>query len=138
MPTYKHACPYCGKFIDKIVAACPYCGVVEPFSPKRCQACRKIVEDPAWIVCPSCGASLIAPPPGATTATGTGSPAKAQPAATATTATQPAAAPAAPLPPLNPEAATPVLKSAGPCGGCGAPLPAGARFCTICGTMAAG
>jgi predicted amidophosphoribosyltransferase len=29
-----------------------------------------------------------------------------------------------------------VLKSAGACSGCGAPLPAGARFCTICGTVA--
>jgi predicted amidophosphoribosyltransferase len=29
-----------------------------------------------------------------------------------------------------------VLKSAGPCSGCGAPLPTGARFCTICGTVA--
>ena len=145
MPTYKHPCPYCDKFIDRAVAACPFCGQADPFAPKRCQACRKIVEDPAWVVCPSCGASLIAPPPGATTTTAAGSapgtppsgaPAQAQasgtPAADAA-ATQPAPAP---RPPLNADAAAPVLKSAGPCSGCGAPLPAGARFCTICGTMA--
>jgi predicted amidophosphoribosyltransferase len=144
MPTYKHPCPYCGKFIDKIAAACPYCGQADPFAPKRCLACRKIVEDPAWVVCPSCGASLITPPPGATTtATGSaagtpaaGAPAQAQASGTqaaGSTAPQPAPAP---RPSLNPEAAAPVLKSAGPCSGCGAPLPAGARFCTICGTMA--
>ncbi len=66
MPTFKHPCPYCGKFIDRAVAACPYCGVREPFSPKRCLACRKIVEDPAWTTCPSCGASLTMPVAGAT------------------------------------------------------------------------
>ena len=66
MPTFKHPCPYCGKFIDRVVSACPFCGVVEPFSPKRCQNCRKIVEDPAWVVCPSCGLSLLPPPPAAT------------------------------------------------------------------------
>jgi RNA polymerase subunit RPABC4/transcription elongation factor Spt4 len=144
MPTYKHPCPYCGKFIDKIAAACPYCGQADPFAPKRCLGCRKIVEDPAWVVCPSCGASLITPSPGATTAaTGSaartpaaGAPAQAQASGTqaaGSTAPQPAPAP---RPSLNPEAAAPVLKSAGPCSGCGAPLPAGARFCTICGTMA--
>jgi predicted amidophosphoribosyltransferase len=136
MPTYKHPCPYCGKLIDRAVSACPFCGQADPFAPKRCQACRKIVEDPAWIVCPSCGASLIAPPPGATATTGTGAAAQAPATpATGSAAAQPAPAP---RPPLDTEAAAPVLKSAGPCGGCGAPLPAGARFCTICGTMAAG
>ena len=131
MPTFKHPCPYCDKFIDRAVAACPFCGQADPFAPKRCQACRKIVEDPAWVVCPSCGASLIAPPPGTTTSTTTG-PAAPIPAQ-GSTATPPAPAP---RPALNPDAAAPVLKSAGPCSGCGAPLPAGARFCTICGTMA--
>ena len=63
MPTFKHPCPYCDKFIDRAVSACPFCGQVDPFAPKRCQNCRKIVEDPAWTVCPSCGQSLIAPPP---------------------------------------------------------------------------
>src|ERR1035437_1846160 len=120
MPTYKHPCPYCGKFIDKIVAACPFCGQADPFAPKRCQACRKIVADPAWVVCPSCGASLIAPPPGATTSTAAGSaagaPAASAPAA-GSTATQPAPAP---RPSLSAEVAAPILKSAGPCSGCGA------------------
>ncbi len=152
MPTFKHPCPYCDKFIDRAVAACPFCGQADPFSPKRCQNCQKIVEDPAWTVCPSCGQSLIAPPPG-TVAPGTaaGVPgAQAAPAAQPLAAAQPAATPAAassapgaqaappppPRPPLDPDAAAPVLKSAGPCSGCGAPLPAGARFCTICGTVA--
>jgi predicted amidophosphoribosyltransferase len=151
MPTYKHPCPYCDKFIDRAVAACPFCGQADPFAPKRCQACRKIVEDPAWVVCPSCGASLIAPPPGATATTAAGSAAgtpapgaaaKPQPQAPAapapgSSATQPVPPPA-PRPPLNADAVAPALKLAGPCSGCGSPLPAGARFCTICGTMAAG
>ncbi len=129
MPTYKHACPYCGKFIDKIVAACPYCGVVEPFSPKRCQACRKIVEDPAWKVCPSCGASLVPPPAPAAGAKG----AAQQPAPVSQPVAQPAVPPA-PAPAASPIAAA---APAGKCSGCGAPFPSGARFCTICGTMAA-
>ena len=129
MPTYKHPCPYCGKLIDKVVAACPYCGVVEPFSPKRCQACRKIIEDPAWIVCPSCGASLILTP---ASAAGTGAAGAPQGAAQ-----QPAPSAAAPPPPPAPAPAAPAAaQAAGSCSGCGAPLPAGARFCTICGTMA--
>ena len=135
MPTFKHPCPFCGKFIDKIAAACPYCGQVEPFSPRRCQTCRKIVEDPAWVVCPSCGASLVTPPPGAGTATSAA-------ASTGTAAGHAAPAPppaAAPAPPPAAAQAQPVAPPAGPagkCSGCGAPLPSGARFCTICGTMA--
>jgi RNA polymerase subunit RPABC4/transcription elongation factor Spt4 len=148
MPTFKHPCPYCDKFIDRAVAACPYCGQVDPFSPKRCQNCQKIVEDPAWTVCPTCGQSLIAPPPGtvspAGTAAGSGAPTAAAPVqaqvpAAAGSGLAASAQPAPPpqtRPPLNPDAAAPVLKSAGPCSGCGAPLPAGARFCTICGTVA--
>jgi RNA polymerase subunit RPABC4/transcription elongation factor Spt4 len=127
MPTFKHPCPYCGKFIDRVVSACPFCGVLEPFSPKRCQNCRKIVEDPAWVVCPSCGMSLLPPPPAAA---GTARPAGAGPAGAGT------AGPPPPAPMPLPVA--PVPQSAGPCSGCGAPLPGGARFCTICGTMAAG
>ena len=127
MPTFKHPCPYCDKLIDRAVAACPYCGVAEPFSPKRCQICRKIVEDPAWVVCPSCGASLtviVTQPGAAGTAAG---------AATAPLST-PAPMPApAPLPTPTPVAAT---ASGGKCSGCGTPLPTGARFCTVCGTTA--
>ena len=139
MPTFKHPCPYCDKFIDRAVRACPFCGQVDPFAPKRCQNCGKIVEDPAWTVCPSCGQSLIAPPPGTvapdagTAAPGTSAPA---PAVAGTPAAAPVAPPPPPRPPLSSDAAAPVLKSAGPCSGCGAPLPAGARFCTVCGTVA--
>jgi len=166
MPTFKHPCPYCDKLIDRTVAACPYCGQVEPFAPKRCQNCRKIVDDPAWVTCPSCGHSLIAPPPGTVTADdgtpgwgaqagaapgaasaapGQAAPAPAQtgPAQAAASgsaaspdAAQPVPPPPPPRPPLNPDAAEPVLQSQGPCSGCGAPLPAGAHFCTICGTVA--
>jgi predicted amidophosphoribosyltransferase len=149
MPTFKHPCPYCDKFIDRAVAACPFCGQVDPFAPKRCQNCRKIIEDPAWVTCPSCGQSLIAPPPG-TVASGptaeTGAPAQATPGPAAGAAGSGAASSASsgaaaqpvppPRPPLSADAAAPALKSAGPCSGCGAPLPAGARFCTICGTVA--
>ncbi len=140
MPTFKHPCPYCDKFIDRAVAACPFCGQPDPFAPKRCQNCGKIVEDPAWTTCPSCGASLLAPPPGVVaaetasgvTATATSAPATA-PSGSAAAAVQP---PPPPRPPLSPTATTPVLQSAGACSGCGAPLPAGARFCTVCGTVA--
>lgn len=153
MPTFKHPCPYCGKFIDKAVRACPFCGQQDPFAPKRCRNCHRIVEDPDWVTCPSCGQSLIAPPPG-TVPAGTAAP-NAAGVAAAAPAGAPAAATAAaapmkdangneieppppPRPPLyvEPDApAAPVL-SGGPCSGCGAPLPAGARFCTVCGTMA--
>ena len=131
MPTFKHPCPYCDKLIDKIVAACPFCGRVDPFAPKRCQNCRKIVEDPGWVVCPACGASLTivaAAAAGAGSGAATGS-APVQPAP------QQAAPPAAVPAPAQPQAAT-APAPAGKCAGCGAPLPAGARFCTICGTMA--
>jgi predicted amidophosphoribosyltransferase len=146
MPTFKHPCPYCDKFIDRAVSACPFCGQPDPFAPKRCQNCRKIVEDPSWVVCPSCGQSLIAPPPGTvapggaptggtapSSVTGQGS-APAPPNAAAGAAQ--VAPPPPPRPSLSSDAAAPVLRSAGPCSGCGAPLPAGARFCTICGTVA--
>jgi RNA polymerase subunit RPABC4/transcription elongation factor Spt4 len=150
MPTFKHPCPYCGKLIDKVVRACPYCGQDDPFAPKRCQNCHKIVDDPTWVVCPSCGQSLIAPPPvaagtaGAGTAGAGAGAGSGQPAAAAGAQPQPAAGGAAPIAPPPPRpplyqdraAPAPAVQSAGPCSGCGAPLPAGARFCTICGTMA--
>jgi predicted amidophosphoribosyltransferase len=146
MPTFKHPCPYCDKFIDRAVSTCPFCGQPDPFAPKRCQNCRKIVEDPSWVVCPSCGQSLIAPPPGTvapggTTTGGTApAPVAGQGPAPAPANAAAGAAPVAPTPPPRPalssDAAAPVLQSAGPCSGCGAPLPAGARFCTVCGTVA--
>ena len=40
MPTFKHPCPYCGKFIDGSAVACPFCGVTEPFTHGRCPDCR--------------------------------------------------------------------------------------------------
>ena len=135
MPTFKHPCPYCDKFIDRAVSACPFCGQVDPFAPKRCPNCRKIVEDPGWTVCPSCGQSLIAPPPGTVAPASAPAPAQPQPAASGSAAA-PVEPPPPPRPPLSPDASAPVLKSGGPCSGCGAPLPAGARFCTICGTVA--
>jgi RNA polymerase subunit RPABC4/transcription elongation factor Spt4 len=183
MPTYKHPCPYCGQYIDRVVAACPFCGQVDPFAPKRCKSCRRVVEDPAWVVCPSCGASLLPPPPvEAGTAPGAAAPAPgaaapgaapaARAAAPAPGAAAPAAGGAAPAgggsapaqpaapgitgdeaavaaaaaalpapdvrPPLyqDPDAPTATPQSAGKCSGCGASLPAGARFCTVCGTVA--
>ncbi len=131
MPTFKHPCPYCDKLIDKVVAACPFCGRVDPFAPKRCQNCRKIVEDPGWVVCPACGASLtivVAAEAGAGSGAAAGS---AAPQAAPQQAAPPAAVPA----PVQAQAAT-SLSPGAKCSGCGAPLPAGARFCTICGTMA--
>ena len=79
MPTYKHPCPHCGKYIDRVVKACPFCLTPEPFTT----------------------------PPTAKTA---------------------------------PQATQPTAPSAVPdqgkkCTGCGAPLAAGARFCTVCGTL---
>jgi predicted amidophosphoribosyltransferase len=134
MPTFKHPCPYCDKFIDRAVAACPFCGQQDPFAPKRCQNCRKIIEDAAWVVCPSCGNSLIAPVPVIVNAA-SGDTVGGAPATPTTQAGGPAAPPP-PRPPLSQDAAPVAQKSAGPCGGCGAPLPAGARFCTVCGTVA--
>jgi RNA polymerase subunit RPABC4/transcription elongation factor Spt4 len=149
MPTFKHPCPYCDRFIDRAVAACPFCGQQDPFAPRRCLKCRKIIEDPAWTVCPSCGQSLIAPvvpadgtaaaAPGGAAASQSGAapaPVPAAPAAPGPNA-PPMDPPPPPRPPLDPKAALPVLQSAGPCSGCGAPMPAGARFCTVCGTVAA-
>ena len=133
MPTYKHPCPYCGKFIDKVVAACPFCAHPEPFAPKRCPSCSKIVDDPDWVACPSCGASLIAPPP--TADDGTAAPGETPagaPPAQAQQAAPPSPPPAEPAKPVEPAAPAGGQK----CAGCGAPLAAGARFCTVCGTIA--
>jgi RNA polymerase subunit RPABC4/transcription elongation factor Spt4 len=136
MPTFKHPCPYCDRFIDRAVRACPFCGQADPFAPRRCQNCRKIIDDPAWTVCPSCGQSLVAPVAPAADGTAPTTAATPTPAATAAGPTAAVEPPPPPRPPLDPRAALPVLQSAGPCSGCGAPLPAGARFCTVCGTVA--
>jgi predicted amidophosphoribosyltransferase len=146
MPTYKHPCPVCGNFIQRDVARCPFCGRVDPFTPGRCERCGAAIEDPKWVACPRCGASLgeekvtemYAAPPGAPAA------APARPAA-AVEAAAPAlpVAPAAPVaPPVPPPAASShvpeVQVPAGPrafCTACGRPLDPGARFCTTCGTL---
>lgn len=104
MPTFKHPCPHCGKYIERDVATCPFCGTADPFAPGRCPNCSAIIEDPAWLVCPKCGTPLT-----------------------------PVAAAA---PPVNPQPAAVPAPTPAKCTGCGAALPAGARFCTVCGTLA--
>lgn len=136
MPTFKHPCPYCEKYIDGASVACPFCGVIEPFSRGRCPDCGAALQS-GWIACPKCGRTLGA--------TDTVSPAAVDGdgvRAVETTGTPPAspATPAAAPPPRSPEAAgQPVQGQARPaaarCTGCGAPLPAGARFCAECGTL---
>ena len=152
MPTFKHPCPYCGKFIDRAVAACPYCSQPDPFAPRRCQNCRKIIDDPDWVTCPYCGQSLNTIPMNAAAATGPGAagspamptstqPPSVSPAKTNGGASQPTPQVQLERPPLyqdptaTPAPAAPAAP-AGKCSGCGAPMPAGARFCTVCGTMA--
>lgn len=130
MPTYKHPCPSCDKLIFRDVASCPFCGVADPFAPKRCTSCRTALEDPSWVACPRCGEP-----------TGVGGRAA---AAAPTGATPPATAPTRPPaptqpptePPAPPAPAAPVAPPARACAGCAAPLPEGARFCAVCGTLA--
>jgi len=130
MPTYKHPCPVCGNFIQRDVARCPFCGRVDPFTPGRCEHCGAAIEDPKWVACPRCGASL-----GEEKVTDMYAAGPAEPAARAL--------PVEPAAPVPPPAATPpapeVQVPAGPrafCTACGQPLAAGARFCTTCGTLA--
>lgn len=138
MPAIKHPCPHCGKWVMRDVAACPFCGKADPFAPGRCPSCRAIIEDPAWVACPSCGTNLKeAAATGAPAPTPTATPAPA-PAAPAPTAPAPAApAPTAPAPAAPAETPAPVepLASGATCSGCGSPLPSGARFCAVCGTL---
>jgi len=166
MPTFKHPCPRCGNFIQRDVQVCPFCGTPDPFAPGRCPNCRKILDDPKWVACPNCGASLVAPPPGTVPAAPAPGPVSGGsaarpgalwgPNAVPAQAPRPAVpAPPAPVqgPPTQPPAWTPPAGQApqappaGPvasapvaatrtCRGCGAPLSAGARFCTSCGTLA--
>ena len=105
MPTFKHPCPHCGKYIERDVAACPFCGTADPFAPARCPNCSAVIEDPAWMACPKCGSAL--PKVGAAASVAAAQPATAAPPATRK------------------------------CTGCGAPLTEGAKFCTVCGTLAA-
>jgi rRNA maturation endonuclease Nob1 len=132
MPTFKHPCPHCGKYIQRDVAMCPFCGTRDPFAPARCPKCRTVIEDPSWVACPKCGQSL--------------KPEVAETAAAKTAADQALNPPARPQPQPGPAPATsaspPAAVQAPPnqsvnCTGCGAPLAAGAKFCTVCGTLAA-
>jgi rRNA maturation endonuclease Nob1 len=118
MPTYKHPCPHCAKYIARDVAACPFCGTADPFAPARCPNCRAVVEDRAWLSCPKCGQPL----PKVATATGAPTPGG-------------QAAPAGQSAPAG-QAAGPTVNQSSRCTGCGAPLAAGARFCAVCGTLA--
>jgi len=115
MPTFKHPCPHCGTYINRDAVACPACGRRDPFAPSRCPACQTPIEDPGWVACPKCGTALA----------GAASPAVAGGTAAAPTG---GVSPAPPSTGPAPRVAA--------CTGCGSPLPAGARFCRECGTLA--
>lgn len=139
MPTFKHPCPYCGTFIDGSAVACPFCGVTEPFTHGRCPACRAQLQ-PGWIACPQCGRTLtsadtISPAAIGTTgaAMGGGASSHSVPSGAAPAPAPVQGAAPAPAPASTPGAASQAV--AVRCSGCGAPLPAGARFCQECGTL---
>lgn len=159
MPTFKHPCPYCGKFIEGSAIACPFCGVTEPFTHGRCPDCRAQLQ-PGWLACTGCGRTLtsadtISPATIGTTGVAMAAGARPQNSQTALPASgQPEAV--APGPDAGPGAAAPPGPDAGPgaavgrpvsansppsaiagtgCTGCGARLASGARFCTECGTL---
>ncbi len=121
MPAYKVPCPRCGQFIMRDVAVCPFCRTTDPFAPARCASCRAVLEDARWTACPRCGTEV--PRAGAPVAPSSTGAAPAQTGASAPSTSQPAPAATA-------------TSQAGACSGCGAPLAAGARFCTVCGTIA--
>ena len=137
MPTFKHSCPHCGTFINRDAAACPACGRADPFAPARCPNCRATIEDPSWIACPACGkpvgAAAVAAAAAASANAGASASAGARPEAALTVPglaeRAPAERPASTVKPAAPE-----IRG---CSGCGAPLPAGARFCRECGTASA-
>lgn len=125
MPAYKHPCPHCGNFILRDVAMCPFCGTADPFAPARCASCGRVVEDPRWVACPSCGKPLGVA--SATPAVSGAAGASGDPGMTA--GSQPGGGTAGSV-------ADPGSSRVAVCTGCGAALPTGARFCTICGTLA--
>jgi predicted amidophosphoribosyltransferase len=129
MPTFKHPCPHCGTYIQRDAAACPACGRADPFAPGRCPACKAPIEDPAWVACPRCGASLVT------------APAVSQPAADGRVTKPPGPAGLPSVAPADPPTSVapdqPAADGARRCRGCLAPLPDGARFCRECGTVAA-
>jgi RNA polymerase subunit RPABC4/transcription elongation factor Spt4 len=124
MPTFKHPCPHCGKFIQRDVAACPFCGTRDPFAPQRCPNCSAVIEDRSWVSCPKCGQALT-PPAAASAASGAGQPSAEAPSTQSSSAAPPSA--------TGSSSGAPATRR---CTGCGAPLPEGARFCTVCGTLA--
>jgi hypothetical protein len=96
-----------------------------------------------WATCPSCGQSLTYIPANAATGAEPSAQASTQPASaqgpkTNGGASQPTPQVQLERPPLYQEPGTPdpAPQPAGKCSGCGAPMGAGARFCTVCGTMA--
>ena len=138
MPIFKHPCPHCGKFINRDVAACPFCATKDPFAPARCPNCRTVIDDPSWAACPRCGQSLTA---AAAAPAPDRIPSPNQPPPEAYL--NPNSPPPAPSPQPGPPPAAPatapssaVGAAAAKCTGCGAPLAPGARFCTVCGTLA--
>lgn len=137
MPAYKVPCPKCSQFIMRDVAVCPFCRTADPFAPARCTSCRTVLEDPRWTACPRCGTAV----PGQAvpaTARATDVPAGAvHPDGAPDAASAPPTAPQAPAGPATASNApsSPVAR-VGACAGCGAPLATGARFCTVCGTIA--
>jgi len=140
MPTFKHPCPACGKYIARDVARCPFCGAIDPFAPGRCPTCRAPIDDPAWVACPKCGAPLkagVAEMPGGTSAAPTtptrGKASPAAPPAPGAATPDAAAPPTAATPPV---AVTPAAPGGPPaCAACGSTLAPGTRFCLTCGSL---
>jgi rRNA maturation endonuclease Nob1 len=119
MPTFKHPCPHCGKYVNRDVAACPFCGTRDPFAPARCPSCRTAIADRSWVACPNCGQELG------------GRPVDARAAASEAERRDDG--------PGRQDDGAPAQANAsagGRCTGCGAAMPANARFCTVCGTLA--
>ena len=131
MPTFKHPCPHCGKYINRDVAICPYCATPDPFAPVRCPNCRTVIEDPGWAACPRCGQMLPLRTPGPTQEPAPMRPGQLAPPPGPAPTPIPGPPPVIPAQPASAQA-TPASK----CSGCGAPLAPGARFCTVCGTLA--
>jgi RNA polymerase subunit RPABC4/transcription elongation factor Spt4 len=126
MPTFKHPCPHCGKFIERDVKACPYCATPDPFAPARCPSCSAVIEDRSWAACPKCGQALVPATAPRTVPSANQPPPEAF--------LDPAIPPPTPSGPSMP--AGQPQPGAATCAGCGSPLTAGARFCTVCGTLA--
>ena len=138
MPTFKHPCPYCDKFIDRAVAACPSAASVDPFAPEalpelpqdhrgpglgRLPLVRRVVD--RMTVVTTRRRRGPTPPP----AEGPAGQRRSRRCRSSLAAPRPTGSATATDRLAGPQ-------PAGKCSGCGAPLPAGARFCTICGTVA--